>query len=387
MHASGRVTAAIARPDADCGRRAGERQRKLLKPAGALGRLEELACWWAARQRRDVPRRVRPAITVFAADHGVARRNVSAYPASVTREMLRAIAQGGAAISVLAREVGASLTIVDVGVDVATDVGLGGVGDIEADSATNTAVGADPAVDCGAHTARLRPPRTHCERIAQGTRDLSVDAAMSIAQARRALDIGAHYARVAIDAGHDLLIAGEIGIGNTTAASCLIAATLEAEPDAVVGTGTGIDATRRARKLAIVRQALARHGRDRRPLPLLASLGGYEIAAMTGYYLEAARAGVPCMLDGFISAAAALVGCTLDPALRDWLIAAHLSAERGHAAALEQLGLRPLLECDLRLGEGTGAALAVPLIQAAIRIHAEMASFEEAGVSTRTDAC
>lgn len=333
-------------PSAEHERLAAERQASLVKPRGSLGRLEQLACWFAARQHRTVPRAITPSITVFAADHGVARQGVSAYPAAVTAQMLNGLANGGAAINVLARAVNAPLTVVDLGV-----------------------AGPGPA-----------PPGVHDERIAPGTHDLSAGPAMSVAQAQHALDVGARYARDAIARGSDLLIAGEIGIGNTTSAACLAAAMLGAEPESIVGRGSGVSDARYAHKLATVRRALAREAPRLGALELLADLGGFEIAAMTGFYLEAARAAVPCLLDGFISTTAALLSCMMDGDVRDWLLASHLSAEAGHRATLGRLGLEPLIDCGMRLGEGTGAALVLPLIQAALRLHAEMATFSEANV-------
>lgn len=337
----------LTSPDSQARALAEARQAVLVKPRGALGQLETVACWLAARQRRAIPKRVTPAITVFAADHGVARRAVSAFPQSVTARMLASLTSGGAAISVLARTIDAPLTIVDVGV--ATD--------------------APP------------PPGVRNERIAPGTRDITSTAAMTLEQARQTLEIGARYAASMIERGADLLIAGEIGIGNTTSSACLIAAALAADPESIVGHGTGISAEQRARKVEVVRQALARLRDKSHGLTLLAELGGFEIGAMAGLYLEAARAGIPCVLDGFISSAAALIACRIDERVREWLLASHLSCEQGHAAALQELRLEPLIKCGLRLGEGTGAALAVPIIQSAIRLHAEMATFAEAGVS------
>lgn len=337
---------AAATPDAEIARLAALRQDQLIKPRGSLGRLEELACWFAARQGRVAPRRLTPAIVVFAADHGVAQHGVSAYPTSVTRQMLASLANGVAAINVLARCIEALLTIVDVGVN----------------------MDGPP------------PSGVRCERIARGTGDLSAGPAMSPAQARRALDVGARCARESLASGADLLIAGEIGIGNTTAAACLISLLLNADPDDVVGVGTGVSAAQRERKVAIVRRALARGVDASEPLTALADLGGLEIAAMSGFYIEAARHGAPCLLDGFISTAAALVAAALQPSVTDWLLASHLSQERGHAQALAHLRLAPLIDCGLRLGEGSGAALVVPMLQAAIRLHAEMATFAEAGV-------
>lgn len=341
------VAASIAAPSGRFRRLAELRQQTLIKPPGALGRLEGLACWFAARQHRVIPRRVTPGIAVFAADHGVAQRGVSAFPASITGEMLRSLAGGVAAINVLARMIDAAFTVVDVGV----------------------------ALD------HAPPPGVRNERIAPGTSDLSMHPAMSIEEVNRALGIGTRHAREMIVCGCDLLIAGEIGIGNTTAAACLGCAILHADPEDIVGCGTGIDEVRRAHKVSVVRQALARRADRAAPLHLLADLGGLEIAAMTGFYLEAARSGVPVVLDGFISTAAAMVACLIDERSRDWLLASHLSDERGHAACLAHLGLEPLIDCGMRLGEGTGAALVVPMIQAAIQLHSDMATFAEAGLT------
>lgn len=334
-------------PDEDIAALAARRQDQLIKPRGALGRLESLACWFAARQRRVVPRRLTPAIVVFAADHGVAQQNVSAYPASVTRQMLGSLANGVAAINVIARSIDAQMTIVDIGVD----------------------MDGPP------------PQGVRDERIARGSQDLSLGSAMTASQTQHALDIGARYARELIACGCDLLIAGEIGIGNTTAAACLISAVLKTDPDEIVGSGTGLTAEQREHKLDVVRRALTRIDGATDSPALLTELGGFEIAAMSGFYLEAARHGAPCVLDGFISTAAALIAQGLDPGVRDWLLASHVSAERGHARALEHLHLAPLIECGLRLGEGSGAALVVPLLQIAVRLHAEMATFAEAGVA------
>lgn len=334
-------------PDEDIAALAARRQDQLIKPRGALGRLEWLACWFAARQRRVIPRRLAPAIVVFAADHGVAQQGVSAYPASVTRQMLDSLAKGVAAINVIARSIDAPITIVDVGVN------LDGP-----------------------------PPQgVRNERVARGSQDLSLGPAMTASQAQHALEVGSRYARESIARGCDLLIAGEIGIGNTTAAACLLSALLKMDPDEIVGSGTGLTSQQREHKVAVVRRSLVRAGATSDPLVLLAELGGFEVAAMAGFYLEATRHGAPCVLDGFISTAAALIAQALDPGVRDWLLASHVSAERGHTHALERLRLTPLIDCGLRLGEGTGAALVVPLLQTAIRLHAEMATFDEAGVA------
>ncbi len=342
------MNAPIPLPDESQYRAARARQDQLIKPTGALGRLEDIACWFAARQGHTIPAALDPAITVFAADHGVAKQNVSAYPSSVTRAMLSSLANGQAAIAVLARDINALYSVVDVGV--ATD---------------------EPA-----------PVGVHVERIAAGTQDLSVQRAMTIEQAERALSIGARYAEKAIAQHATLLIAGEVGIGNTTAAACLITALTQLDAGMLVGSGTGLDANGRAHKLSIVRRALQRVASPNTlsPLQLLSEFGGFEIAAMTGYYLQATRMGVPALLDGYISTAAALLACRFDSASREWMLASHQSAELGHALALEHLQLKPLLTLGMRLGEGSGAAIAVPLLQAALRLHREMATFAEAGV-------
>lgn len=327
------------------------RQAQLTKPAGALGRLEDIACWFAARQGRAIPQPLAPAITVFAADHGVAARGVSAYPSDVTAQMVANFARGGAAINVLARQVGARLTVVDVGV--------------ASELATLTGV-------------------VHA-KVRRGTDDLSVRPAMTRDEAERALDAGRACAAADAQAGANLLIAGDMGIGNTTASACLICALTGEAPDTIVGAGTGVDAVTRSRKVAVVEQALARVARNapRDGIAWLAEVGGLEIAAITGYYLEAARRGVPALLDGFISAAAALAARAIEPRVVDWLLASHCSAERGHRVALKHLALEPLIDLQLRLGEGSGAALAVPMLNAALHLHAQMATFAEAGVSDR----
>jgi len=327
------------------------RQAVLTKPHGALGRLEELACWFAARQRRGIPGPAVAAITVFAADHGVTVQGVSAYPREVTAQMVANFARGGAAISVLARRAGARLTVVDVGV----------AGDL-------------PRSEAIVH-ASIRP----------GTDDLSLAPAMTRENVERAIAVGAERAAADVAAGATLLIAGDMGIGNTTAAACLVCAFTNELPDAIVGHGTGLDEAGRARKVAVVERALARARAcaPRDAVDWLAQVGGLEIAAMSGYYVEGARRAVPVLLDGFISAAAALAARTIAPRAVDWMLAAHASAERGHRAALRHLGLEPLVDLGLRLGEGSGAALVLPLVDAAIALHAEMATFAEAGVSRR----
>ncbi len=344
----------IARPDPAAAAQASARQAQLTKPAGALGRLEEVAIRFAGWQRRGIPVMPRVSFMVFAADHGVAAsRAVSAYPPAVTAQMAVNIAHGGAAIAVAARALGASLAVVDVGI-------------------------AGPV---------LSVPGLVSRRVRYGTADLAVGAAMSAKDVDAALAAGAETAREAISAGAGLLVPGEMGIGNTTAAAALVCALTGAAPMAIVGRGTGIDDAHLVRKRAVVAQALARCGWgaagataiDGRQA--LAELGGLEIAAMSGAMLSGAAAGVPVLLDGFIAAAAALVARAIDPRVADWWLAGHRSAEAGHRHALDALGLAPLLDLDLRLGEGSGAAVAVPVIRMALTLHAGMATFAEAAVA------
>ncbi len=334
--------------DQNAWERARARQDMLTKPRGALGRLEDIACWFAARQGKACPEPLRPHIAVFAADHGVCDEGVSAYPSVVTGEMVRNFARGGAAINVLARRADAELSVVDVGV--ASDLS-----DVD-----------------GIVHAKVRP----------GTANLVVVPAMTREDCARAMDVGRGQARAAIEAGANLLIAGDMGIGNTTSSACLICRLAGASPEEVVGSGTGVDEDGRARKVAVVARALARikHCSN---VDALAEVGGLEIAAMAGFYLQAAEAGVPAVVDGFIAAAAALAARAFDAGVTDWLLASHVSGERGHALALRALGLEPLVDFRMRLGEGTGAALVVPLLNAAIALHNEMATFESAGVTDR----
>lgn len=315
---------------------AAETQRLLddkTKPRGSLGRLEELACRIAAARGTPRPARGDAAIVVMGADHGVAAEGVSAFPPEVTAQMMKNFERGGAAICVLARAAGARLVVVDMGV--------------------------------GAGTASFTraPAMSHDRAIASIERGIAIAAGLAAE-------------------GVVLLGTGEMGIGNTTSASALTAALTGAPPEEVTGRGTGVDDAGLRRKLAAVRAGLALHRPDPRdPLGLLAALGGFEIAGLCGVVLGAAAARVPIVVDGFIAGAAALVAARLAPAAAGYLIASHRSVEVGHRRVLDALDLRPLLELDLRLGEGTGAALAMPLCDAALRILDEMATFGDAGVS------
>jgi nicotinate-nucleotide--dimethylbenzimidazole phosphoribosyltransferase len=335
--------------------RARAHQETLTKPPGSLGRLEELAVLYAgARGAFPAPPVERARLCVFAADHGVTAEGVSPYPQSVTAAMVANFVAGGAAVSVLARACAVELVVADVGVATPTPV--------------------PPA-----SAARLvRAP------VRAGTGNLRREPAMSRAEAAAAMDIGAHLAMEAAAEGVALLGAGEMGIGNTTAAAAVVAAATGAAPDAVVGRGTGVDDAGLARKVAVVRDALERHRPDARdPLGILAAVGGLEIAAMAGLMLGGAARRVPVVVDGFISGAAALVAVALAPAARDYLVFSHLSAERGHRVVCEALDARPLLDLGLRLGEGTGAALAMSMVRASVQLQNEMATFTSAGVANR----
>ncbi len=334
-------------PDVAAAQSAHARQGVLTKPPGSLGMLEDIAVWYAARQGSERPRVERVWISVFAADHGVAAEGVSAFPQAVTGEMVRNFIGGGAAISVLARAVGAALDVVHLGT-------------------VN-----DPGAIAGVHRAVIAP----------STANFCDDAAMTSAQVAAAMQVGAERVALALDADADLFIGGEMGIANTTAATALACALLEESPDALAGAGTGLDDAGIAHKRAVVRRALSRHADAIDTLERLRRLGGFEIAALAGAYIAAAQARIPVLVDGFIATVAALVAVRLNAGVRDWLLFAHRSHERGHARVLAALDARPLLDLGMRLGEASGAAMAVPLLRMACALHRDMATFEQAGVS------
>lgn len=337
----------IAEPDEAATAAARARQGELTKPPGSLGRLEALAVQLAGLQRTERPSVDPPHITVFAADHGVAEEGVSAFPQAVTREMLRNFARGGAAISVLARQLDAELEVVDLGT-----------------------VGEGEAIE-GVIDARIRA----------GSHNICQREAMSHTQAVAACRAGRHAAERAAGRGARLFIGGEMGIGNTTSAAALAAMLLEIEPDRIAGRGTGLDDAGLARKVEVIGRALALHERVRGdPLEALVALGGFELAALAAAHVAAAQKGIPSLVDGFIASVAALVAVRRVPAVRPWLLFSHRSAEPGHAPVLEALEAQPLLALDLRLGEGSGAAVALPLLRAACALHDGMATFAEAGI-------
>ncbi len=333
--------------DLEAGRAAQAALDAKTKPRGSLGELEELACRIAAARAAASPGRLPAALVLAAGDHGYARRSVSAYPQEVTGQMLAAFAAGGAAINVLARETGLRLVVVDAGV-------LEPVGH----------------------------PEIRALRLGAGTEDATEGPAMSREDAVAGVLAGAAIAEELAAEDVGILVTGDMGIGNTTAAAALCAALLPAEPEAVCGRGTGVDDVGLRRKIEAVRSALAANRPDSAdPIGVLAAVGGFEVAVLTGVCLGGAATRCVVLLDGFVTGAAALVAARLAPAAAGFMVASHRSPEPGHALVLADLGLRPLLDLGLRLGEGSGAALALPLVSAALAILADMATFESAGVT------
>ncbi|MEM9254590.1 MAG: nicotinate-nucleotide--dimethylbenzimidazole phosphoribosyltransferase [Pseudomonadota bacterium] len=335
---------AVASVSHVCIASAESRQACLTKPSGSLGRLERVAIQLAGLQHRDEPTLERVDIRVFAADHGVVEEGVSAFPQSVTAEMIRNFARGGAAISVLARELKADFLVVNLGT-------------------------VQPLEDL---------PGVHSRMLAPGTANFCKEPAMTEVLCSAALQAGAEQVR---ESCH-LFIGGEMGIGNTTAAAALVSQLLGVSPDLTVGPGTGVTGATLEGKRAVVERALATHAAAcDSPLATLTHLGGLEIAALAGSYVAAAQRAVPVLVDGYIASVAALLACRLNPGVADWLLYSHRSAEPGHRLVLEALQGAPMLDLEMRLGEGSGAATALPLLRLACQLHNEMATFEQAQVS------
>ncbi len=337
-------------PNEDVRQQAIAHQRQLTKPAGSLAELEDIAIRLAALQGHPDPHLERLWICVFAGDHGVMEENVSAYPQNVTGEMLRNFANGGAAISVLARGLNAPLEVINLG-----------------------CVQDPSALDGVTHLA-----------LGPGTANLAKHPAMTRQQLTAALAAGRDSVERALGAGTQLYIGGEMGIGNSTAAAALASALLSMDPARLTGPGTGLNTAGVSHKVAIIQQALSLHAAHlNNPLNCLRYLGGFEIAALVGAYIACAQAGIAVLVDGFICTSAALCAVRINPACGDWLFFAHQSAEPGHKLLLQALDAKPLLKLNLRLGEGSGAALAVPLMQQAVALHNQMATFSSAGVSDK----
>jgi len=334
--------------DADAMRAAAARQGMLTKPPKALGRLETLSIQLAGISGKPLPSLTSKAIAVMAGDHGVVAEGVSAYPAEVTPQMVYNFVAGGAAINVLARHVGARVLVTDVGV--AAD--LAGVAGVR-----------------------------HC-KVRAGTANMAIGPAMTRDEALRAIQVGLDLVEEEAGRGLDIIGTGEMGIGNTTPSSAIIAALTGMPAARVTGRGTGITDQALEQKIAVIERALAVNRPDRDdPLDVLAKVGGLEIAALTGVILGAASHRIPVVMDGFISGAAALTAVRLCRGAADYILPSHLSVEVGHRVVMDELGLTPLFDLEMRLGEGTGAALAMSLFDAAVKTLAEMATFESAGVT------
>ncbi len=340
---------AVVGPDPEAERAARSRQQTLTKPPGSLGRLEDLSVWVAACQGVCPPRQFsRARVVVFAGDHGVTAAGVSAFPSEVTAQMVANFDAGGAAINVLAELAGAGVRVADIAVDAAP---------------AGTAIGA--------------------HKVRRGSGNIAVEDALSAEEALAAVQAGRSIADEEVDGGADLLIAGDMGIGNTTPATTLIAALTGSEPVAVIGRGTGIDDLGWARKATAIRDALYRaRSVVADPLALLRVCGGADLAAMAGFLAQAAVRRTPVLLDGVVVTAAALVADELAPGARAWWRAGHRSTEPAHTLALQRLDLEPIVDLGMHLGEGSGAAVALPVLRAAVATLAAMATFDAAGIST-----
>lgn len=343
-----RVLKAIKPLDESAMAVARKRQDSLTKPLGSLGRLEELSIKIAGIRGEPMPKLEHKAIVTMAADHGVVAEGVSLYPQEVSRQMVLNFLRGGAAINVLASQVGARVVVVDMGV-----------------------IGGFPP-----------NPGLLCKMIDFGTKNMTLGPAMSRQQAINALEAGIEVVEAEMSEGLDIVATGDMGIGNTTASSAICAAITGEPVEKVTGRGAGIDDEQLMHKVDIIKRALEINQPDSKDsIDVLAKVGGFEIGGLAGVILAAAAHRIPVVIDGFISGAAALIAAGLSPQVKDYLIAAHVSAEAGHRVLLDFLGLRPLLNLEMRLGEGSGAALGIFLVEASVNILAGMATFNEAGVS------
>ena len=327
-----------------------KRQDNLTKPQGSLGQLESLSIQVAGIKRNPRPRIAHKVIFTLAGDHGVTAEGVSAYPSEVTPQMVYNFLRSGAGINVLARQVGARVVIADLGV-----------------------------------ASKFEPhPGLKDKKVAPGTKNMVQGPAMSREEAIRSIEAGIELVEEELSKGIDILGTGDMGIGNTTPSSAITAAITGAEPALVTGRGTGLDDHQWERKVEIIRKALRiNHPDPRDAMDVLSKVGGFEIGGITGVILAGAKYRIPVVIDGFISGAAALIAASLSPAVKPYLIASHQSVERGHKIILDHLELKPLLNLDLRLGEGTGAALGIFLVETSLKVLDEMATFAEAGVSDK----
>lgn len=320
----------------------------LTKPRGSLGRLEELAKRYVAITGKDEPKIIKKIIYTFAGDHGVTEEGVSLYPKEVTPQMVYNFLRGGAGINVLARHINAEVRVVDIGVDHHFDK-------------------ADGLIQC---------------KVGKGTGNITKGPAMTRDEAIRAMEVGIGLANEALRDGADIIGTGDMGIGNTTPSSAIVAVITGMPVEDVTGRGTGIDDERFKLKIDAIKKAIERNRPDPKdPIDVLAKVGGFEIAGIAGLIIGAAANRIPVMIDGFISTAGALIASEMNPYVKDYLFASHQSVEQGHKAMLDRIGVKPLLDLDLRLGEGTGACLGIGIVEAGIKILTEMATFGDAGVS------
>ena len=330
------------------------RQESLTKPSGSLGELENIAVKFAGWQKTEKPTLENTLVRVFAGDHGICAQNVSAFPQEVTMQMVLNFIHGGAAISVLSNQEYADFAVVNMGL-------------------------ANPLPN---DKTLISHPKLINISIAAGTRDFSVDTAMDMNQALEAMQAGHDVIHSQVSNSPHLFIGGEMGIGNTSAASAIYCALLNLSTEQSVGPGTGINATELQHKIQIIETSLHSHALNSSdPLSVLCAVGGFEIAALTGAYIAAAQQKIPSLIDGFISTAAALIACKLNPSCRDWLLFSHQSAEPAHILALQHLQAKPLLNIGMRLGEGSGSLVCLPLLKNALALHNNMATFTEAQVA------
>ena len=333
---------------------ASERNDNLTKPKGSLGKLEEFAKRVVAITENTKPSLDKKTVFVLAGDHGVVEEGVSAYPKEVTREMIYNFLRGGAGINAISRHTGVDVFVVDIGVDWYFEIE-----DIE-----------------GLIT----------KKINMGTKNLAKEPAMTPGEAVRCIEVGIELAKDAVERGYNFIAVGDMGIGNTTPSSAVMCALIGLSPEEVVGYGTGIDNKVWKQKVKVVKNALAIHDPDSDfPVEVLSKVGGFEIGGIAGVILGGASKRIPVVVDGFVSTAGAVIAFGLCPQVRDYLFFSHKSAEGGHGFILQKLGVQPILDLDMRLGEGTGAVLAMFLIEAGVKAYNEMATFEEAGVSKKRE--